>query len=252
MFWTQSTTKDYIRAEHKLHSISKLFISQVILPQVTVFEPIYIPQGTQHGNLASSRVTTSVNQQLIMERKKTQERFWKKIQVNGPERSKLARKKSLAVSVACTAIYNWPTPSFKGRTFKFCVLCSQQMGLQFRRPQLPTAGERRVVLRNEGIVGGQSPRMMRWGRARGRGRLYIPHATLSPPEWFKIGSGVWAVLEFHYECLWRAKSQDVQRPESTTFWRERRAEVESNRDPFDHQHIAPYPQTKPAHATLSI
>ena len=32
-----------------------------------------------------------------------------------------ARKKFLAVSVACMAIY-WPTPGFKGRTFKLCVL----------------------------------------------------------------------------------------------------------------------------------
>ena len=39
----QSTTKDYIRAEHKLHSISKLFISQVMF-----FEPI-IPQALNTG-----------------------------------------------------------------------------------------------------------------------------------------------------------------------------------------------------------
>ena len=32
----QSTTKDYIRAEHKLHSISKSFISQVITVVVVV------------------------------------------------------------------------------------------------------------------------------------------------------------------------------------------------------------------------
>ena len=36
-------------------------------------------------------------------------------------RNNQARKKSLAVSVACMAIY-WPTPGFKGRTFKLCVL----------------------------------------------------------------------------------------------------------------------------------
>ena len=36
---------------------------------------------------------------------KTWERFFKKMQVNGPEGLKLARKKSLAVSVACMAIY---------------------------------------------------------------------------------------------------------------------------------------------------
>ena len=35
LVWAQSTTKDYIRAENKLPSISKLFISQVIMPQVS-------------------------------------------------------------------------------------------------------------------------------------------------------------------------------------------------------------------------
>ena len=49
-----------MRAENKLQSISKLFISQVIIPQVTLFEPIYIPRalntGTciQQGNLFHS------------------------------------------------------------------------------------------------------------------------------------------------------------------------------------------------------
>ena len=43
------------------------------------------------------------------------------IQVNGPERYKLAKKRPLAVSVACMAIC-WPTPGFKGRTWKLCVL----------------------------------------------------------------------------------------------------------------------------------
>ena len=37
MLRAQSTTKDYIRAEHKLHSISTSFISQVITPQVMFF-----------------------------------------------------------------------------------------------------------------------------------------------------------------------------------------------------------------------
>ena len=49
MFWAQSTTKDYIRAEHKLHSISKLFISQVIIPQVMFFHPFYILRALSTG-----------------------------------------------------------------------------------------------------------------------------------------------------------------------------------------------------------
>ena len=49
------------------------------------------------------------------------ERFPKKMQVNEPDGWKSARKKSLAVGIASVAIY-WPTPGFKGRTFKLCVL----------------------------------------------------------------------------------------------------------------------------------
>ena len=47
---------DYIRAEHKLHSISKLFVSQVMF----FFKPIYIPGALnteaciQQGNLCYS------------------------------------------------------------------------------------------------------------------------------------------------------------------------------------------------------
>ena len=41
--------KDYIRAAHKLHSISKSFISQVIIPQVIFFEPMYIPRALNTG-----------------------------------------------------------------------------------------------------------------------------------------------------------------------------------------------------------
>ena len=44
MLSDQSTTKDYNRAEHKLRSISKLFISQV-----TFFEPVYIPWALNTG-----------------------------------------------------------------------------------------------------------------------------------------------------------------------------------------------------------
>ena len=51
MLLAQSTTKDYIRAEHKLYYNSKLnIISQVIiLPQVMFFEPIYMPRALNTG-----------------------------------------------------------------------------------------------------------------------------------------------------------------------------------------------------------
>ena len=53
---TQSTTEDYIRADHKLHSISKLFISQVIIPQVLFFS-LFIFRGHSTREPASRRVT---------------------------------------------------------------------------------------------------------------------------------------------------------------------------------------------------
>ena len=67
----QTTTKDYIRAEHKLQSISNLFIANIVIPQVFspklqlkfypqlrnaksekqthVLEPIYIPGAFNTG-----------------------------------------------------------------------------------------------------------------------------------------------------------------------------------------------------------
>ena len=59
MLWAQSTIKDYIRAEHKLLSVSQLIISQVMIPQVMLlfcccccFLLTYLySSGTQHGNL---------------------------------------------------------------------------------------------------------------------------------------------------------------------------------------------------------
>ena len=81
---------DYIRAENKLHSISKLFISQVIIPQVMFFKPIYIPRHSTREP-ASSRETcfilraytgTSVSHS---QRKKKLGEVLEKMQVNGLE-----------------------------------------------------------------------------------------------------------------------------------------------------------------------
>ena len=83
---------DYIRAEHKLHPISKLFISQVIIPQVMFFLSLFIFCGHSTWEPASSRLTyfvlrayteTSVNQS--QHRKKSGE-VLEKMQVNGLER----------------------------------------------------------------------------------------------------------------------------------------------------------------------
>ena len=74
MLWAQSTTKDYIRAENKLQSISKLFIPQAIMPHISfsqttapilstiserklrktitrVLEPILYSAGVSHFNV---------------------------------------------------------------------------------------------------------------------------------------------------------------------------------------------------------
>ena len=52
VLWAQSTTKDYIRAEQKLHSISKLFICHHTTGHV--FWAYLYSAGTQHGNLHSA------------------------------------------------------------------------------------------------------------------------------------------------------------------------------------------------------
>ena len=53
-------------------------------------------------------------------------------------RNKQERKNSLAVSVACIAIY-WPIPGFKGRTFKLCVLT--RWDFNFCVPSSPLRGQ---------------------------------------------------------------------------------------------------------------
>ena len=135
MLWAQPATKNYIRVEHKLHSISKWLISQVI-PQVMLlcFFCLFFfgglaylySAGTQHGNLPPAGwpiLFCGPSQEPCVshsQHKKNRERFWKNAgELTG--RVEIDKKKSLAVSVACMAIY-WPTPGFKGRTFELCVL----------------------------------------------------------------------------------------------------------------------------------
>ena len=88
MLWAQLTKKDYIRVEHKLHTISKSFISQAILPQVMFFEPIYIlwalNMGTciQKGDLFYS---AGLHKEPVLATEKRWGEVLEKMQVNGPE-----------------------------------------------------------------------------------------------------------------------------------------------------------------------
>ena len=156
MLWAQSTTKNYIRAEHKLQSISKLFIPQVIIPQVglffvfrfvfsrstaqilstisesktrknnyTSFGACLYSMSTQRRNLHQAGwliLLCGPTQEPVLATAntgKTRERFMKKCR--WMDRKVEIRKKFMAVSTACMAIY-WPSPGFRGRTFKLCVL----------------------------------------------------------------------------------------------------------------------------------
>ena len=152
MLWAQSTTKDYTRAEHKLHSISKSFISQVITPQTVFFEPIYISRalnaGTciQQGDLFYS---AGLHRKHLLATANTAEigrGFGEKCRwMDRTDRNKQG-KKSLAVSVACMAIY-WPSPGFRGRTFKLCVLDRWDFNFCVRRS--PTRGDSEHSFQNK-------------------------------------------------------------------------------------------------------
>ena len=81
---------DYIRAEHKLHAIAKLFISKVIIPQVMFSEPIHIPWALNAGTCiqqADLFYSAGLKQEPVLataNTRKNRERF-EKMQVNGPE-----------------------------------------------------------------------------------------------------------------------------------------------------------------------
>ena len=87
-------TEDYSRAEHRLHTVSKSSISQVILPQVFFlffFKSIYIKRalntGTciQQGEKFYSAGLHKNNVLATANTGKTGERFGEKMQVNGLE-----------------------------------------------------------------------------------------------------------------------------------------------------------------------
>ena len=94
MLWAQSTTKDYIRSENKLDSISELFIPPVYL-QVShltshhttkwcFFLPIYIPRALKTGTciqLGDLFYSAGLHRNWLLATANTgknRERFWKK------------------------------------------------------------------------------------------------------------------------------------------------------------------------------
>ena len=95
VLWAQSTTKDYIRAERELHSVSKISTSQVIIPQVMFFFWAYLYSAcTQHGNLPPSagRHMREPCVSHSLHRKNIGRGFGKQMQVNGPEGLEISKE----------------------------------------------------------------------------------------------------------------------------------------------------------------
>ena len=155
VFRAQLTPKNNIWSENKLQCISLLFIPQDIIPRVFFFfflnttqiistiskrkprrkkkfqslftfrghstqEPASIVRNFYHRDLFYS-ASPHRNRCQPQPTQKILEGGFGNMQVNGSDGQKSGRKKSLEVSVACMAIHR-PTPDFKGRTFKLCVL----------------------------------------------------------------------------------------------------------------------------------
>ena len=57
VLWAQSTTKDYIRAEHKLHSVSPSYSFHKSLYRKSFFSSLFLLRGHLTPEPASSRVT---------------------------------------------------------------------------------------------------------------------------------------------------------------------------------------------------
>ena len=105
--------------------------------------------GTQHWNLHPTGWPISFcgpTREAVLATAntgKTWERFWK----NADEwtgRVEIRKKKSLAVSLACMAIY-WPSPGFKGRTSKPCFLNRWDFNFCVRSSPLQDFTGRRII-----------------------------------------------------------------------------------------------------------
>ena len=146
MLWAQSTTKDYIRAEHKLQFISKLFIPQVSYHNPnsihnfgrqnqknnnTCFGAYLYSASTQHGNLHPARwpiLSCGPTQEPVLATANTGkicERFWKNA---GEWTGRVENSKGEIPASKCSMYGNMPTYSRLPRE-NLWALCSHQMGL---------------------------------------------------------------------------------------------------------------------------
>ena len=151
MVSAQSTTRDYIRAERQLESISKLFIPQVIILLVlfffsrkprsnsilnfgtqnrtnynTCFGAYYIPRALNTGFCIQKNdllYSAGLHRNRCLPQL-TQEKLRGGFGKNAGELTGILEisKKEIPVSKRNMQAIHWPTPGFKGRTFKLCVL----------------------------------------------------------------------------------------------------------------------------------
>ena len=80
-------------AEHKFRSISKVFMSQVIIPQVMFFQPIHIARTPNTGTCIRQGdlfYSAGLHRNHVLATANTEEikRGFGKMQVNGPEGKK--------------------------------------------------------------------------------------------------------------------------------------------------------------------
>ena len=141
MLWAQSTTKDYIRAEHKLHSKSMLFISKVIIPQIMFFEPIYIPQALNRNlHLAGWPVLSyGPTPEPVLAKANTgknRERFWK----NAGELTGRLEISKEEIPGSKRSMYGYILTYCRGRTFELCVLTRWDFNFCVRSSPLRGAG----------------------------------------------------------------------------------------------------------------
>ena len=153
MLWVQSPTKNYIRAEHKLHSISKLFILQVTIPQVmfACFCLAYLySAGTQHGNLHSARwpiLFCGPTQEPVLAAANTG-KTWERFSKNAGEwtwRVEI-RKEEIPGSKSSRHAINTPTAGFKGITFKLRVLNRWDLNFCIRSSPLRDSNSLRLTV----------------------------------------------------------------------------------------------------------